>query len=61
MIWGRRNGLASAIQGASNAMGEFHQGILGAIPGWVDHDAGYDLENEGRNIIAQVKNKWKYH
>ena len=50
--------LASAIQGTSNAMGEFHQGILGSVPGWVDHDAGYDLECEDRNIIVQIKNKW---
>ena len=50
--------LASAMQGASNAMGEFHQGILGSVSGWVDHDAGYDLEQTNRRIIAQVKNKW---
>lgn len=55
---GKAQRLASAIQGASSAMGEFHQGILGAVPGWVDHDAGYDLEEEERRIIAQIKNKW---
>lgn len=48
----------SALRGMSNALGEFHQSILGAIDGWVNHDAGYDLECESRKIIAEVKNKW---
>ena len=32
----------SAIRGLSNALGEFHQKILGSVDGWENHDAGYD-------------------
>jgi len=47
----------SALRGMSNAMGNFHQNILGSLDGWVNHDAGYDLECKSRKIIAEVKNK----
>lgn len=49
--------LRSGLQGVSNAIGAFHQSILGSVNGWVDHNAGYDLENSTRKIIAEVKNK----
>ena len=48
----------SAIRGMSNALGEFHQRVLGSIDGWENHDAGYDLECTSRWIVAEVKNKW---
>lgn len=48
----------SSIRGLSNALGEFHQRVLGSVAGWVNHDAGYDLECAGRQIVAEVKNKW---
>ena len=48
----------SAIRGMSNALGEFHQRILGSVHGWANHDAGYDLECSSRRIVAEVKNKW---
>ena len=47
----------SALNGMPNALGYFHQEVLGGIPGWVNHDAGYDLECEGRQVLAEVKNK----
>ena len=40
----------SAIRGLSNALGEFHQKILGSVNGWENHDAGYDLECDVRMI-----------
>ena len=43
--------------GISNALGHFHQQILGSVNGWDNHDAGYDLECTGRQILAEVKNK----
>lgn len=46
--------LSSAV---SSAVGDFHQRILGSIDGWVNHDAGYDLENHSLKIIAEIKNK----
>lgn len=47
----------SALGGMANALGHFHQEILGHIPGWENHDAGYDLENTQRQLLAEVKNK----
>ncbi len=42
-----------------NAIGEFHQGILGSVHGWEDLEKGnvIDLKNDERQIIAEVKNK----
>ncbi len=48
---------ASALSGIGNALGSFHQQILGAVKGWRNHDAGYDLENTGGRIVAELKNK----
>ena len=48
----------SALRGLSNALGNFHQQILGSVDGWENHDAGYDLECSDRRIVAEVKNKW---
>lgn len=48
---------SSALGGMANALGHFHQEILGHIPGWENHDAGYDLENTQRQLLAEVKNK----
>ncbi|MBF2754527.1 MAG: Eco47II family restriction endonuclease [Gammaproteobacteria bacterium AqS3] len=47
----------SAISATSNAVGNFHQEILGAIEGFRNHDAGYDLECAEKKILAEVKNK----
>ena len=48
----------AAMRGMGSALGDFHQGVLGAVDGWNDHDAGYDLECTSRRIVAEVKNKW---
>ena len=48
------NAIALAI---SNAVGNFHQEVLGSVAGFKNHDAGYDLECEERKILAEVKNK----
>ena len=43
-----------------NAIGNFHQKILGAIPGWVDLGigGGLDVLSREKKIIAEVKNKY---
>lgn len=43
-----------------NALGGFHQEILGSIPGWESMGTGnvFDLKNEKLKIIAEVKNKY---
>ena len=42
-----------------NAIGKFHQGILGNIEGWEDLGTGgvVDIKNENKKIIAEIKNK----
>lgn len=47
----------STIHGVSNAIGEFHQQILGQVAGFVNHDAGYDIESKEKKILAEIKNK----
>lgn len=43
-----------------NAIGEFHQQVLGSINGWSNAGAGgsYDVINDEMKIIAEVKNKY---
>jgi hypothetical protein len=43
-----------------NAIGEFHQKILGSVKGWKDLKMGgvVDLISEKRKIIAEIKNKY---
>ena len=48
---------SSINSGISSAIGNFHQRILSRVDGWKNHDAGYDLENAKKKIIAEVKNK----
>jgi hypothetical protein len=42
-----------------NALGTFHQEILGCIPGWRSLGVGQvvDLVNEEKRVVAEVKNK----
>lgn len=42
-----------------NALGAFHQTVLGAMPGWEDAGAGgsYDVRNKELKVIAEIKNK----
>ncbi|MFH0840967.1 MAG: Eco47II family restriction endonuclease [bacterium] len=43
-----------------NAIGDFHQEILGSIPGWVNLGVGggLDVVNKKTKIIAEIKNKF---
>jgi hypothetical protein len=43
-----------------NAIGDFHQEILGSIPGWTNlgSGGGLDVVNKKIKIIAEVKNKF---
>lgn len=42
-----------------NAVGEFHQNILGSMVGWENGGRGgsYDVKNPEKKIIAEIKNK----
>lgn len=43
-----------------NAIGKFHQTVLGSVEGWVDKGVGnvFDLQCDSRKIFAEVKNKF---
>ncbi len=43
-----------------NAVGDFHQAVVGSMSGWQDSGPGgsYDVINEGQKIIAEIKNKY---
>jgi len=43
-----------------NAIGDFHQEVLGSVHGWknLGVGGGLDVENEEKNIIAEIKNKF---
>lgn len=49
--------MASGLGGISQALGKFHQRVLGSVADWVEHDASYDLECPSRGIVAEIKNK----
>jgi len=42
-----------------NAVGDFHQNVLGSIAGWENAGRGgsYDIKNSEKKIIAEIKNK----
>jgi hypothetical protein len=42
-----------------NAVGDFHQNILGTMPGWENAGRGgsYDIRNKEKKLIAEIKNK----
>lgn len=43
-----------------NALGEFHQKVLGSIPDWENMGIGgnIDIKNEKKKIVAEIKNKY---
>lgn len=57
MLQERARQIQKALQ---NALGDFHQTILGAMPGWIDAGKGgsYDVKSVDLKIIAEVKNKY---
>ena len=48
---------SAAIGSIGNALGRFHQQVLGGADGWRDHDRGFDLISDQRRLLAEVKNK----
>lgn len=48
----------SAVIGCiGNALGKFHQQVLGGAEGWRDHNRGFDVICEADRVLAEVKNK----
>ena len=50
-------GTSAVIQCIGNALGKFHQQVLGNAKGWLNHDRGFDLICNQRRLLAEVKNK----
>ena len=47
----------SLASGVASAVGNFHQRMLGAMPGWRMIDKGLDVANDDRKLVAEIKNK----
>ena len=58
--WIRQEKSRQTQKTLQNAIGEFHQNILGSISGWKNLGSGNiaDLINEDKRIIAEIKNKF---
>lgn len=58
--WIRQEKSRQTQKTLQNAIGEFHQNILGSIFGWKNLGTGKiaDLINEDKKIIAEIKNKF---
>lgn len=50
-------GSSTTIGCIGNALGAFHQEVLGAAEGWKNHDRGFDVISEGHRKLAEIKNK----
>lgn len=50
-------GVNSVVNCIGNALGRFHQDVLGSANGWKNHDRGFDLISEREQKLAEVKNK----
>ncbi|MBP7857957.1 MAG: Eco47II family restriction endonuclease [Candidatus Saccharimonadales bacterium] len=58
--WMKQEKARQVQKGMQNALGEFHQDILGFMKGWKNGGKGgsYDVIHQERKIIAEVKNKY---
>jgi len=58
--WEEKERIRQAQKTMQNAIGDFHQELVGAIEGWTDLGKGglIDVVNEDQKIIAEVKNKF---
>lgn len=59
-VWMEQEKSRQIQKSFQNAVGDFHQHILGAMPDWQDAGEGgsYDVISEENKIIAEVKNKY---
>lgn len=58
--WVEQEKVRQAQKSMQNAIGAFHQRVLGSLDGWEDlgHGGGLDIQNSKRKIIAEIKNKY---
>ena len=50
-------GSNAVVNCIGNALGRFHQEVLGSADGWSNHDRGFDLISEEQRKLAEIKNK----
>ncbi|MBI3255821.1 MAG: Eco47II family restriction endonuclease [Candidatus Andersenbacteria bacterium] len=58
--WMEQEKVRKIQKALQNALGKFHQNILGSMPGWENAGTGgsYDVRNTEKKIIAEIKNKY---
>lgn len=58
--WIRREKTRQMQKTLQNAIGGFHQNVIGSINGWQNLGTGkvLDLKCDSKKILAEVKNKW---
>lgn len=58
-VWLKQEKARQNQKTLQNALGDFHQEILGSFNGWESLGKGnvFDIKNESKKIIAEVKNK----
>ena len=58
--WFEQEKVRQIQKSMQNAVGDFHQAVLGHVDGWSDLKVGgiADLRNNERKIVAEVKNKF---
>lgn len=57
--WMEQEKVRQIQKALQNALGDFHQDVIGSMPGWQNAGVGgsYDVINESKKIIAEIKNK----
>ena len=55
--WFASEKLRRLDKGLTNAIGIFHEDVLKSLEGWHKPTRGFDLRNDDRKIVAEVKNK----
>ena len=58
--WMKQEKVRQTQKGFQNALGEFHQNVIGDISGWKNEGVGgsIDVRNDEMKIIAEIKNKY---
>lgn len=59
-IWLKSESSRQAQKTLQNAIGTFHQNVLGSLPGWENAGIGgsIDVRNNDLGIVAEIKNKY---
>jgi len=58
--WMNQEKARQTQKGFQNALGDFHQDVVGSMPGWENAGRGgsFDVRNAKKKVIAEIKNKY---